>query len=225
MKNVSCDTASCFLCQSCLLPWNALTALKKQTLLFRKGEPLFKEGEPVNGMYFTLNGAVKVHKPWGAQKELIIRFVAGGDIVGLRGLGESSTFPVSATALEATTACYIPETHIQASLQANPTFSHKLLMRYATELQKAEQRMTELAQMDVKGRLARALLELRETFGADEEGFVNLTISRQDIAAYAGTIYETVFKVFTEWIGAGIISTTGKRVQILQLAQLIKLSQ
>src|SRR5689334_20667411 len=98
---VSCDTASCFLCQACVLQWQELTALKKQTFLFRKGEQLFKEGDPATGMFFTLSGAVKVHKQWGDQKELIIRFAAGKDIIGLRGFGDT-VFRVSATALEAT---------------------------------------------------------------------------------------------------------------------------
>lgn len=215
MAKINCDLSGCILCQSSLPEWRELTALKKQTMLFKKGERIFTEGDPVNGMYFTLAGAVKVHKQWGDAKELIIRFVHGIDVIGVRGFGDE-VFRVSATALEQTKACFIPVDHLQASLKTNPAFSYRLMQLYAAELQKAEQRMNDLAHLDVKGRVAAALLTMKESFGLAEDGFIDLTISRQDIASYAGTIYETVFKIFTEWTGAGVIRTEGKRVRILK---------
>jgi len=214
MAKINCDVSSCILCQSNLPEWRELTALKKQTMAFKKGERIFTEGDPVNGMYFMLEGAVKVHKQWGDAKELIIRFVHGIDVIGVRGFGDE-VFRVSATALEQTKACFIPVDHLQASLKTNPTFSYRLMQLYAAELQKAEQRMNDLAHLDVKGRVAVALLTLKENFGLGEDGFINLTLSRQDIASYAGTIYETVFKIFTEWTASAVIRTEGKRMKIL----------
>jgi CRP/FNR family transcriptional regulator len=85
---------------------------------------------------------------------------------------------------------------------------------YATELQKAEKRMRDLAHMEVKGRVAEALLELMNVFGADQEQQIAATITRQDIASYAGTTYETVFKFFNELAADNIISTNGKSIKI-----------
>ncbi len=213
-SKATCDLASCLFCQACIPEWKELTALKKQTLLFKKGEQIFSEGDPVRGMFFTLSGAVKVHKQWVDQKELIIRFATGGDVIGIRGFGDT-TFRVSATALEPTKICCIPHDHLQNSLATNPALSYRLMQVYAAELQRAEQRMSDLAHLDVKGRTAESILMLQKTFGIDTEGFINITISRQDIASYAGTIYETVFKIFTEWINAAIIETVGKRIRIM----------
>jgi len=223
-SKASCDLSSCLFCQACIPEWKELTALKKQTLLFKKGEPIFSEGSLVKGMFFTLSGAVKVHKQWVDQKELIIRFATGGDVIGIRGFGDT-TFRVSATALEPTKVCCIPHDHLQSSLVTNPALSYRLMQVYASELQRAEQRMSDLAHLGVKGRMAESLLMLKRTFGLDEEGFINITISRQDIASYAGTIYETVFKIFTEWINAGIIETAGKRIRILDESKLLSFLQ
>ena len=84
MQKASCDIDSCTFCRSCLPEWKGLIAIRKQTLLFKKGESLFSEGEEVQGIYFMLSGAVKVHKKWGQQKELIIRFAGNNDIVLIR---------------------------------------------------------------------------------------------------------------------------------------------
>ena len=211
----ACDLSSCFLCRHSQPEWHPLIALHKQTSAFRRGESLFAEGDAVNGIFFLLSGAVKMHKQWGAERELIVRFASGGDIVGLRGLGSPLAYPISATALEQTTACYIPTDFLEASFKANPALTYAVLHFYATELQRTEKRMSELTHMDVKGRIAAAIVAARDAFGADEAGNISIAISRQDIASYAGTIYETVFKVFTEWIAAGIISTEGKRMRIL----------
>lgn len=214
MSKIECDINSCFFCQACQPEWRQLTMLKKQTHIFKKGERLFSEGEKVDGMYFTLSGAAKVHKKWGGQKDLIIRFASGTDVLGIRGFGDEF-FRVSATAITPLKACFIPSGHLEASLKTNPALSYKLMQFYASELQRAEQRMNGLAHLDTKGKTAAALLMLKETFGAGDDGYIKIIISRQDIASYAGTIYETVFKIFTEWTNGKVIATDGKRIKIL----------
>jgi CRP-like cAMP-binding protein len=219
MSQPSCDLSSCFLCRHSQPEWRQLIALQKQTKNFKRGERLFEEGTPVTGLYFILSGAVKMHKHWG-DKELIVRFAGGGDIVGLRGLGSPLAYPISATALEATKACFVSTDFLEACLRTNPALTYELLHFYATELQRTEQRMSSLVHMDVKGRIASAVIAVSQAFGMGEDGYLNISISRQDIASYAGTIYETVFKVFSEWIQSGIISTEGKKMRILDEVKL-----
>lgn len=206
MREVECNMDTCFFCQNSLPEWMELTKLKKQTLQFKKNEVLFTEGSPTQGMYFVQSGTVKVYKLRGQEKALIIRFARAGDIFGLRGFG-SPEYQVSAVALEPTEVCFIPTDHLEASLKINPNLCYKLMLVYAKELEQAEQRMSELAHQDVKGRLADLLLRLQDQAGE---------VSRQDIASYAGTTYETVFKIFTDWSAKGWIETKGKRIRILK---------
>jgi len=70
--------------------------------------------------------------------------------------------------------------------------------------------------MEVKGRIAGALLEIAN---------LPFTITRQDIASYAGTTYETVFKFLTELTNGKIISTSGKNIRIDDPAHLEKYIQ
>jgi CRP/FNR family transcriptional regulator len=221
MQPIACDTLNCFLCQHCLPEWRPAIAAHKTTYAFKKGERLFSEGETVKGIFFMRAGAVKVHRQWGGHKELIIRFAAAGDIVGHRGLGSLAHYPVSATALEAGNACFAPAEFLEASLKVNHNLAEQLIRFYAAELQRAEQRMSELARMDVKSRIASALIALEESYGKDAAGYIGIPISRQDIAAYAGTIYETVFKVFAEWAAAGLIKTEGKHVCVKNMKKLM----
>lgn len=215
MAETTCGPDHCFLCRHCMPEWREITALRKKTLLIKKGKSLFREGDRVEGIFFIYSGAVKIHAPWAEGREMIIRFARDGEIAGHRGLGDA-VYPVSATALEDTKVCFVSNEFLELSLKANPELMSMLLHFYATELQKAEKRMRDLLYLDVKSRIAGALLELLRTFGVDSEGFLALTLTRQDIAAYAGTSYETVFKYFTELSATGVITTRGKDIRIEQ---------
>jgi CRP/FNR family transcriptional regulator len=220
MTDRDCGVSECFFCQACNAEWLELTRLKKKTLLFKRGEQLFTEGGSVLGMYFILYGAVKIHMEWGMQKDLIIRFATKGDMLGARSIGDT-TYRISATALETTEVCFIPNEHLQASLRINAELTYKFMQFYASELQKTEQRMNDWAHLDVKGRVAKTLIMLNDVYGPDKNKFIDVTVSRQDIASYAGTTYETIFKLFAEWTTEKIIKTEGKRIKIINEKRLL----
>jgi CRP/FNR family transcriptional regulator len=195
--------------------WLPAIAQKKKNLQLKKGEQLFNESEPVSGIFFVYSGIIKVHKKWDNEKELIIRFAKPGDIIGHLGLGKNPTYPVSATALEQATVCFIDLDFFRSSLKVNPDLTYKLMDFFASELQESHERMRNLAHMSVKGRIANAVLSLQTQFGVDTAGAINIDISRQDISSYSGTTYETLFKIFTEFIKAGKIEANGKRISVL----------
>jgi CRP-like cAMP-binding protein len=207
--------------------WKVVTADHKKTLVFKKGKALFTEGESVKGIYFIYSGIVKIHAPWADGREIIIRFARGGEIAGHRGLGVgsavgsgadqvSAVYPISATALEDTAACFIDNDFLELSLKANPSLTYTMMHLYAAELQKAEKRMRDLTHMEVKGRIAWALLDILAGSGTAPDGTLALKLTRQDIAAYAGTTYETVFKFFAELGAAGVIRTSGKDIEVVR---------
>jgi len=195
--------------------WRPAIAASRQNFDLKKGELLFREGEIVTGIYFVYSGTVKVHKKWGDEKELIVRFAKAGDIVGHRGLGNDEFYPISATALEPSTVCFIDLEFFKSSLKVNHEFLYWLMMFFAEELKVSERKMRNMAHMQVKGRIAQALITLKEKFGITKEGHINIELARQDIASFAGTTYETVFRIMNEFVHDKIINAEGKRISIL----------
>ena len=76
--------------------------------------------------------------------------------------------------------------------------------------------MRDLAHMPVKGRMIQALLFLKNRFGIDTDGCIDLTLSRQDLASYVGATYETVFRFLTELIAEKMILVNGKKIKLLK---------
>lgn len=203
--------------------WKPAVSAQRQNFYYKKGETLFKEGDKVTGIYFIYEGTVKVHKHWG-EKELIVRFAKKGDIVGHRGLGKENYFPITATTLEPVTVCFFELDFFLASLKVNHDFIFELMMFYARELQESEKNMRNLAHMPVKGRIAQALITLKNKFGVNEQGFIDLVLTRQDLASFAGTTYETVFRIFNELIEEQIIAAPGKEIAVLNIEKLMALT-
>ena len=164
-----------------------------------------------------------MHRKWGGNKELILRFAKDGDIIGHRGLVSENIFPVTATALENGSACFIPMPFFHISLKANHDFTYNLMLFFARELQESEKKMRNMAHMSVKGRLASSLLRLEEKFGTTADGFINVQLSQQDIASYAGTTYETVFRILQEFSAGNWIEKNGKSYRLIDTARLNQL--
>ena len=221
----NCDLNSCFLCQNVLPDWLPALSANRTNRFFKKGELIVEEGSTVTGIYFIFQGKVKIHKDWGEFKELIVRFASTGEIIGSSGLNGDRVHPASVTAIEPCNLCFIELAFFENTLKVNPQFLFSLTKRIATELKEAETRMRNLTHMPVKGRIAQSLLSLQEKFGQSPEGFINVNLSRQDLASFAGTTYETVFRIMNELVEENILQVSGKTIFLKDLHRLNMLTQ
>jgi CRP-like cAMP-binding protein len=224
-SKIVCDIESVSLFKSCLKEWYPALNTHIKTFQVKKGEKVISEGDHVNGIYFVYEGVFKVHKKWG-DKELIVRFADKGAIIGHRGLGTKNSFyPISATALETSIFCFMDLDFFNATLKVNTEFMYSLLMFFADELQNSERKMRDLAHMPVKGRVAQSLFSLEEQFGSANDGTLNIVLSRQDLASYAGATYETVFRTINDLIDSNILTLDGKNIIIKDREKLMALTQ
>ena len=212
------------MCRLSLNDWLPAIAAHKQNVSVKKGHPIFQEGEPVKGIYFLYSGNVKVHKKWDNEKDLIIRFAKPGEILGPAGLGDDSHSLVSATALEPVVVCYIGMAFFESTLHVNNNLTYKLMRFMANELQESEKRVRNLVHMPVKGRIAQALINLKNQFGVNTDGSIGIELTRQDLSSYAGASYETLFKVMNEFADEKLVETNGKSIRIIDEMQLKKLT-
>jgi CRP-like cAMP-binding protein len=221
----SCDHDRCTLCKLCLPGWRSSIASQHKNLTYKRGEMLFKEGEKLEGIFYIYEGQAKIHKKWGEDKELIMRFASDGEIVGHRGLGLDEYYPVSATALTPVTACFFPLDFFLDSIEVNHAFAVDLLWFFAAELKRTEHRMHQIMVLPVKNRLANTLQKLQEKFGVDQNGSINLQVSKTDIASFCGVTYETIFRTLQEMELEGLIELEDKHIRLKDLNGLRELSE
>lgn len=84
----------------------------------------------------------------------------------------------------------------------------------AQDLKAADDVIVSMAQKSVKQRIAEALVYLHDNFGVDNEGYIAMTLSREDIANVVGTAKEACIRTLSSFKKEQLISTTGKRIKI-----------
>lgn len=64
------------------------------------------------------------------------------------------------------------------------------------------------------------LLLLEASFGKNDQGFIDIQLSREELANMVGTATESLIRMLGEFKKEGIISTTGKNIEILNTQML-----
>ncbi|MFP5470260.1 MAG: Crp/Fnr family transcriptional regulator [Bacteroidia bacterium] len=181
---------------------------------YNKQQYIFNEGMPISQIRFITSGVVKVFKSGVNNKTKIIRFSKTGEILGHRALN-TTTYPVSAVAIEETTICSFSKIFYLNLIRKNLSLAIKMMNFFADELTRSETRERNLAQMNVREKIADTLLYLKDTFELDKNNVLQIFLSRQDIADYAGTTKEQVSKILSEFKDEKLIKLKAKQIIFL----------
>ena len=206
----------------CSEEWIALLDHYRKKEFFRKGDMIFREGDPVKGMFVIVEGKAKVISSFDSDKIRIIRLARDGHVLGFRGFGGKWLYPVTAVALTDLEAIMIPNNVFNQVLKGNNELIFYFLESLTDELRRTEELTKRMTFMEVRERVACAIISLIRIFGFDKEdpGLLAFTISRQDFADYTGTTYESVVRTLSDLAKNGIIRIEGKALRILDRAAL-----
>jgi CRP-like cAMP-binding protein len=157
-------------------------------------------------------------------RQQIVRFASDGHILGHRGFG-NDVYPISAVAMEDSIICFIENNTLYDLFMNNPELTYSMMMYYSRELRKVEDRMKNIAQMNIREKIAETLLLVLENFGLNDQHELDVHFTREDIAAAAGTTSEQVVRQLTEFEEEGLIAKRGRKIAILKTDALRKIIQ
>lgn len=200
-----------------------LSGLKK-SMFFRKGEVILEEGQNPKGVFCLKTGKCKLFTRGFNGKEQILRIVQAGDIIGYRSLLSEEQFSASVVALEDTWTCFISEIYFTKILTHNPKLNREIMRVAMHELGEAGKQITSLAQKTVRERLADKFLHLEEKMGVDDEGFIDISLTREEIANVIGTATESAIRLISEFKLDNLIEVEGRRFRLLNKEGLKKIS-
>lgn len=186
----------------------------KTTKFVKKGESIFDEGSKLNGVYCVRNGVSKLSKLSANGKDQIVKLATKGEVLGQRSVIAEESANLSAVAVNDMEVCFIPKEVIVNTLHNNPDFTYEVLRHMAHDLREADDVVVNMSQKTVKQRIAEAFLYLSKNFGEDDDGFLTLTLSREDIANVVGTATESCIRIISEFKKKGWIKTSGKKIGI-----------
>lgn len=144
-------------------------------------------------------------------------------MIGYRSLLCGENFQAKAEAMTDIEALMIPSDLFMHLLEIDGKLSFVMLQKVAFELGESSNTITFLAQKTVRERLAEILLLLEQKLGTDPEGFINISLTREEIANIIGTATESAIRLISEFKQDSLIETEGRNIKILNHEKLIKL--
>lgn len=197
---------------------------QKEFRQYRRGDILYQEGNRISGFFCINSGIIKVFKTGLDGKEQIIRFARKGDIIAYRSVLSNELACTSAKVIEDCQVCFIPSEILIQFVKTNPAFSLEMLRLACRELGEANSFITDIAQKTVRERLAEILLLLIHDFGVDEDQYLNISLTREELANIVGTATESVIRLLSEFKADQMVELNGRKIKILNLKGLIKIS-
>jgi len=201
-----------------------LINFEKEYRHFNRGESLYSEGNRLNGFYCIHKGIIKVFKTGIDGKEQIIRFAKHGDIIAYRSILSNELACTSAKVIEDASVCYIPARLLIDFARENPAFSMDVMKLTCHELGVANSYITDIAQKTVRERLAEILIQLINEFGLDNQNYLNISLTREELANIVGTATESVIRLLSEFKSDKLIELKGRKIKILDKRALEKIS-
>jgi len=219
-------TNSCF---SILSPEDVdLLNAAKESTFYQKGQAIFHSGRTPTGVFCLMEGKVKMAKRGSDGKDQIVRFVLPGKLLGIRAFLSESVYTATATALDNSWICYISKDAFIRLQAKYPSITSCMVTTLSQLLCEAEDKMTSIAQKNVRERFAETLLELLSVFSYGEkakEEFHPISLTREDLANIIGTATETVIRLISDFKEEGLIKVKGRKIFLKDVQALKRISK
>lgn len=217
-----CLTSGCFIKQHVTGSNVGKINEVKETSLFRKDQYITVEGYPVLGLFFIQSGKAKIVSSGLNGKTQVVRLTKQGDIIGHRGYG-GEKYPISAVALEESTICFIDNETMYKTFMDNARLTFELMMYYSKELRKSESKIKNQAQMNVREKVADALMYCNTLFNETNAFPFTVQLNRQDVSDLAGINTEQLSRILSEFKKDEIISLSKNEISITDLDSLVEI--
>lgn len=187
----------------------------------------FMEQDPADKLYILMEGRIRLVQVTPAGQQVIMRYISPVEAFGVIAMLSETTYPVSAQAVDDSSALYWDRDSLKNLMQEVPEVAINALATLAERVREFQDRIRELTTERVERRIARAILRLAQQTGRKvEEGvLVDLPITRQDIAEITGTTIFTVSRTMSQWESHGIIQSGREKIIIRRPHQLVVIAE
>ncbi len=192
-----------------------LESVVRRQQTFRRGELLYRMGEPLEYIYAIRSGSVKTYITTEDRRVQVTGFHIAGELLGLNAI-ESRRHKCEARALETASVCMVSIERFEQLAKQQPEIQYEMLKIMSGEISHHQELLLLLGKRNAEERLAAYLLSLSRRFARRRYSATefNLSMSRSDIGNYLGIAEETVCRVFARFQEDGLITTRRRYIKL-----------
>jgi len=188
-----------------------------RTVRFKRGQIIFREGDPCPGIYVVGLGAVRVFKTAPSGKKHVLHFArAGMTFAEVAAIGQFNC-PADADATEDSVCALIPRREFRRIVNEDHAFCIELMAGMSKWVHSLVGLLEDLVLRDATARVARHLIKSDNTRG---KGEFTLPMRKKDLASHLNLTSETLSRTLHRLVDCGLIESRGQRIRILDLDKL-----
>lgn len=196
--------------------------------LIKKGTILFNHGDPLDKLYFILDGFVKLYRLSDEGRETTIYLYGPGSILGVRALtSEDECAKHYAEAITDLKIITLKKSEYIELAAENPELLIDLLHIFIDRLNYTERKLEGFIITDTTARVAYFIADCALRFGKKINSKVEipLELTHQRIAEFVGSFRETVTLALNKLEKEGILENKRGKITILNLKKLNEFAQ
>jgi CRP/FNR family cyclic AMP-dependent transcriptional regulator len=177
---------------------------------------IIREGDPSKDLYYIINGSVTVVIEDTKGNEIVLAYLNPGEFFGEIGMfGDENSRTASVRAKPKSEIASISYEKLQNLTEIFPDLIFLIASQLAIRLRRTSRKVSDLAFTDVKGRVAKTLLDLCSNPDAiTHPDGMQISITRQELGRIVGCSREMVGRVLKSLEEDLLISVSGKTMVI-----------
>ena len=186
---------------------------------YKAKSTVLKQGDAGDILYLILDGSVSVMVEDESEPGhmLVVAYLNPGDFVGEMGLFDDEP-PVRSAMVVAKTQCEVAEISYERFLQIRNQFPDILFAvsrQLGARLRQTTRKLSDLAFVDVSGRIAYTLLDLcKEPDAMTHPDGMQIKITRQELGKIVGCSREMAGRVLKNLEQDGLVAVSGKTMVV-----------
>ncbi len=186
---------------------------------YKAKSSVLKQGEMSDTLYLILEGSVSVMVEDEAEPGhmMVVSYLNPGDFVGEMGLFEEEA-QVRSAMVVAKTDCEVAEISYARFHQLRaqyPEVLYAISRQLGKRLRQTTRKLTDLAFVDVSGRIAHTLIDLcKEPDAMTHPDGMQIKITRQELGKIVGCSREMAGRVLKNLEESGLVSVSGKTMVV-----------
>lgn len=192
------------------------TIKKKQTIYEAGDTPLY--------VYYIKKGKVRSFLNYKDGRELSTNIYIEDQFFGLESVLLNTKYGDNTSTLEDAEIALIHKDNFFELLYKKPAIASKLIKVLSQNILEKEEQMLGFAYDSVRKRVANALVNVAEKSGSAKDE-VTIKISRDDLAALAGTANETISRMLADFKDEKLLTKEGNAIRIFSVVRLKNIKQ
>ena len=213
--------------------WSILDGNEKRRIVenftthtFKKNQIIYAEKEEPEFLWCLLKGKVKLYKDGIGGRQQILRLIRPVQYFGYRAYFAEEPYVSTAAAFEASVLGSIPMSVVKDLIQNNIKLAWFFIHELSRNLGGSDTKIVNLTQKHIRGRLAEALIALRESYGyEDDNSTIKIYMAREDLANLSNMTTSNAIRTLSGFVNEKILIVDGRRIKIINEPALRKISK